>query len=107
MGWETRGNTEARYYTRSRREGDRIFREYVGCGDVAELIALKDEERRELREAVKIAVKIAFLDKTAPIEKIEKDLENLHKILNTELGRHFDDKGYDYHRGSWRKRRTA
>ena len=106
MAWETR-NGRGRYLTRSKRVGDRVEREYLGTGDVAELIALKDEERRELREAVRIAAKIAFRDKTAPIEMIEKNMENLHKILNTELERHFDDKGYYYHRGSWRKRRTA
>ena len=106
MAWETRAGA-GRYYTRSKRVGDRVVREYLGSDDVAELIALRDEERRELREAEKIAAKIAFLDKTAPIEKIEKDLENLHKVLTSELGRHYEEKGFHFHRGSWRKRRTA
>ena len=40
-------------------------------------------------------------------EQIENDIENLHGILDRELGRHLDEIGYHYHRGSWRKRRAS
>ncbi len=83
------------------------MREYVGTGDVAELIALQDEQRRELRKMGKIADEIAFREKVAPIEQITKDVENLVQLLDTELERNLNETGYYFHRGSWRKRRTG
>ena len=107
MAWESRGGAQGRYYTRSKRVGDRVVREYVGTGNVAELIALQDEQRRELRKMKKLAEESAFREKVASLEQITNDVKNLHKALHTELESHLNEKGYHYHRGSWRKRRTG
>ena len=105
MAWETR-KRGSRYYTRSRRVEGRVEREYVGKGEVAELIAMRDEQLRESRKIQKIGEEIALRAKMGPVERIGKDIENLHQILNTDLERRLNAIGYHYHRGSWRKRRT-
>lgn len=48
MGWESRGG-QRRYYTRSRREGGRVVREYLGTGATAEAISQLDTLDRDRR----------------------------------------------------------
>jgi hypothetical protein len=50
MGWE-----RGRYYTRSRREGGRVVREYVGAGPAAALISQFDAIERVRREGERVA----------------------------------------------------
>ena len=105
MAWESR-NRGGRYYTRSRREGDRVIREYVGTGESAEMTAARDEWLREMKELRKIGDELAFRMVMDPVDQLDKDIENLHEVLKTELRRHLDGFGYHHHRGSWRRRRT-
>jgi hypothetical protein len=100
MSWEHRKG-HRRYYTRSRRMGGRIVREYLGCGQFAELTARSDEHAREVRT---IAAK----------EEAERRFETI--ALSAELDRicQLSDclsravllaAGYHEHRGNWRRRR--
>ena|GEM_PF-1797277 len=54
MSWEKRDG-HGHYYTRSRRTGGRIVREYVGSGPAAALASTLDEADRALRQAKQAA----------------------------------------------------
>src|SRR3954452_2074091 len=48
MGWDRQG--QRRYYSRSRKVGGRVIREYVGGGLVGEAAPLQDQQRRLERQ---------------------------------------------------------
>ena len=50
MGWEKRERGRQLYFTRSKRLGDRVIREYLGTGGFAQLAAERDALRRLQRE---------------------------------------------------------
>ena len=101
MAWESR-NGRGRYYTRSKRMGGRVVREYVGCGPVGELAAAHDElkraERTEQLEAME--------RKKRELERIEGLLMRSWEGARDQARLAMIDAGYyRHHRGEWRKRR--
>ncbi len=101
MSWEQRG-TSGRYYTRSRREGGRIVREYIGSGPVAELMALADEADRRRREEEARA----WREEREDLERLDGvagDMDELAELLHRAA---LVAAGYRQHnRGEWRKPR--
>ena len=103
MSWETRPSSPHRYYTRSRREGGRIVREYVGRGPHAELAAEVDQitrtwtreerelARRQREEEAEFEASIADVDEVG---------ELLARLALVATGH------YRHHGGAWRKRRA-
>ena len=100
MSWETRANGN-RYYTRSRREGGRIRREYVGGGTVGELAAKLDEIDSESRlleaESIREARRLAALMDEA-LAEFEELADNIGRGLLIVAGYH------QHNRNEWRKR---
>jgi hypothetical protein len=97
MGWD-----KGRYYTRSRKVKGRVVREYVGTGEVAELVAQMDTIERERREAERAdrRAERAELDALeAPLDRMCQEAELLaHAALVAA--------GFRQHkRGEWRKKR--
>jgi len=97
MAWET-GPRGQRYYTRSRRIGGRVVREYVGGGVLGELAAAEDAERR------------ARLGRDrAERERMEEDdalVEGFCDTTDAIVRAACLAAGYVDHRGEWRSPRA-
>ncbi len=101
MGWENR-ERGGPYYTRSRREGGRVVREYVGGGLVGRLASEADRIERERRE-------VRTLEETREREKLEAlaapvlELEEAAVVL---VRAHLIAAGCHRHKGEWRRERS-
>ena len=102
MAWETR-KRGGEYYTRSVRVDGRVVRQYVGSGLVAKLEAYKDALKRENRGVLKLQHKLMV----ESAELADRELRQLDAICNEEMRKAYEAAGYHYHKGEWRKRRSA
>jgi hypothetical protein len=105
MGWELpqRGGP---YYTRSRKVGGRVIREYVGGGVAGELAADRDAQERRQRAMLRERAEHAFARERDRHRATDALLDALdagcRELMRIELGR----AGYHQHeRGEWRRRR--
>src|SRR5215204_2967359 len=101
MGWEKR-ERGGLYYTRSRKVGGRVVREYVGGGILGHLAALQDAQQRRLREEEAAWWKEEYerLEAlVAPVEDLCEAAEILYRAALVSAGfrRH--------QRGEWRRKR--
>jgi hypothetical protein len=99
--WEKR-ERGGRYYCRSRKEGGRVVREYVGSGFLGELAARMDAEerrRREEREAGEREERERLDALAAPVEELCEAAEVIARAALIASGYH------QHNRGEWRKRR--
>ena len=102
MAWEQRRG-DGLYYYRSVRDGGRVRKEYVGRGEIAEVIAHADETIRQSR--------------AARAEREREDLEGarglataadeLHEAAETLARAELVAAGYHRHKGEWRLRREC
>jgi hypothetical protein len=103
MGWEKR-DRGGLYYTRSKKIGGRVVREYVGAGSLAELVAEMDalERRRRQEETATWRAERERIDALeAPIVELCETAEVLAQATLYAAG-------YRKHnRGEWRKRRDT
>ncbi len=101
VSWEQR-NGGGRYYTRSRREGGRIVREYVGAGPIAELVAFQDEaERRHREEEAR-----AWREEREDLGRLDETAGELCELAELLIRAALVAAGYRQHnRGEWRKPR--
>jgi hypothetical protein len=98
MGWDHGG----RYYTRSRREGSRVVREYVGGGAVGHLTAQFDALKRQEREAERADAKVA----QNAVDALDAPLDELDDLGALLVEAALVAAGYHRHnRGDWRKKR--
>ena len=100
MGWEDRDGR--RYYYRKRREGERVVSEYVGHGELAQLLAQQDAEKRA---ADHVANEVARAEQDAESE-IERRLDQTTVLVDALTEGALRAAGLHYHRGEWRRRRN-
>jgi hypothetical protein len=95
MGWH------GPYYYRSRRDGSRVVREYIGTGQVAERAALLDAlaRQRRLDEAAERRTQRDLL------RALEEPVEQLNALTDLVARAALLATGYHQHKRQWRKRR--
>ena len=99
--WERR-ERGGLYYTRSRKEGGRVVREYVGGGVLGELAARLDELKRLEREEEAAAER----EERQRLEALEAPLAEAWEASEVLVRAALVAAGYRQHkRGEWRKRR--
>ncbi len=99
--WEKR-ERGGLYYTRSRKEGGRVVREYVGGGPLGELAAQMDDELRQRHQEERAARKEERERLDAMMAPVEELCEAAEVIARASLLA----SGYRQHnRGEWRKKR--
>jgi len=99
--WERR-ERGGLYYTRSRKEGGRVVREYIGGGVLGKIAALQDEYEQRTREedaALAKEERQRLEELVAPVDELCEAAEVLARAALVAAG-------YRRHnRGEWRKRR--
>ena len=100
--WERR-ERGGLYYTRSRKEGGRVIREYVGGGILGELAARMDALERERREE-----QAAFWkEEQRDLDALEAPVQEISKASELLVRAALLASGYRQHnRGEWRLSRV-
>lgn len=99
--WERR-ERGGLYYTRSRKEGGRVVREYVGGGLLGELAAQMDAEERERRDEEAARWKSEQED----LDALDAPVAELSEASDLLVRAALLVSGYRQHnRGEWRLRR--
>jgi hypothetical protein len=101
MGWERRARGGL-YYTRSRREGGRVVREYVGVGLLAQRAFEIDSEKRA---TFRLEREVACREMREQSE-VNRVVTQLERECGAVVRAVLEAVGYHEHRGQWRRRRT-
>lgn len=102
MAWETRKGRGS-YYTRSRRVGGRVVREYVGSDSFAEAMAEIDALDRERQNEEQAAMRAEQEAQRMIDLKIDEEGDFVRVLTQAVLLAN----GYHSHKGQWRKRRDG
>lgn len=98
MAWEGRARG-GRYYTRSRRVGGRVVREYIGAGPAGELAAALDQ----LDQAERKADRQAWQAERAAVLAPAADVATFGRLVDDALVLALTGAGLRLHRGEWRR----
>ena len=101
MGWEKR-ERGGLYYTRTRKVGGRVVREYVGGGILGHIAALQDaQERRRREEEAEL-----WREERDRLEALITPVDQLCEVTEILLRATLLAAGFKRHqRGEWRRKR--
>ena len=101
MGLEKRNGRV--YYYKSRRDGEKVRKVYVGAGDFAQVAAKLDEAERLRRkeEAAYWKAEREHLERSAAF------LQELTEAAEVLVRAHLLASGFHQHKGQWRRQRGA
>jgi hypothetical protein len=91
------------YYYKSRREGEKVRKVYVGAGDIAHAAAKLDEAER-LRRKEEVAYWQAERER---LERSAAFLGELTEVAEVLTRAHLLACGFHQHKGQWRRQRGA
>jgi len=101
MGWEKRERGAGPYYYRSVREGNRVRKEYIGSGQIAEVLAHADETIRQCREEEAAR----WREERERVEDLVAPLLELCEATKILTRAHLIAEGCHKHKGEWRRAR--
>ena len=97
MGWERRRNGRE-YYYRSRREGDRVVKEYVGGGETGRRAAAADQADRDAsRQAAQLRQ-----EESGKLEPLVANLDEFDRLVDQLLTCKLLCAGWKRHHRQWR-----
>ena len=101
MGFEERHGNGKLYYYKKRREGERVVSEYVGSGELAEIIdlttRLEQSRKQQKREEVQA--------QQASADRINSLVDKHSAMVDRMVEAHLLALGYHKHNRQWRRRR--
>ena|SRR5215207_7908667 len=101
MGLEKRNGRV--YYYKSRRDGEKVRKVYVGAGDFAHVAAKRDEAER-LRRKEEAAYWEAERERLERSAAFLQEFEEAAEVLTRA---HLLASGFHQHKGQWRRRRSG
>ena len=102
MSWEQRGDNGP-YYTRSHKRDGRITREYIGRGELADLIAQRDVLKRQQR----LAELAQRRKQRAADERLDAALDEFCRLAEAAAHAALLEAGYHAHKGQWRRKENG
>jgi hypothetical protein len=100
VAWEKRHKST--YYFRSRRKGNKVCRDYMGCGQEAQRSAELDVQRRRQRQTERAG----WADFVARLQEADAALENLSQHCRLLTAAVLLTRGLHNHNGEWRRYRV-
>jgi len=103
MSWEQRGGS-GWYYTRSRRQGGKLIREYIGAGPSADVASKIDRAA----QAKRAAIRAAFFDECRTVRTASEQTREASAAARSNLLSGMAALGFQLHsRGEWRRTRVV